>query len=166
MDSDYYDSISGGYDELYGEEQLRKAEIIARHIKPRKTENLLDVGCGSAIYFQLFDCDKLGIDPSLELLKKANEEQQGRFIQAVAENLPFKDQSFDYIISLTAVHNFSSPEKGLAEIKRVAKSRIALSILRQSQRPDEIEKTIRELFTIRKLILEDKDIIFILDNKV
>jgi len=163
---DYYDSISQGYDELYGEEQLRKAELIAKHMKPRSSDYLLDVGCGSASYFPLFSCIRIGVDPSLELLKKASEADEGSFIQAAAENLPFKDGSFDYVISITAIHNFTSPKKCLMEIRRVAKNLVILSVLKQARKFEEISKLIRELFTIKNLILEEKDLIFVLHSKI
>jgi ubiquinone/menaquinone biosynthesis C-methylase UbiE len=163
-DTDYYDSISEGYGELYGEEQLRKAEIILRHIRPKREELLLDVGCGSGIYFPNFWCSKVGIDPSIELLRKA-EDEEAVFIQARAENIPFRDRAFDYVISVTAVHNFGDVDKGLGEIARVAKKTVVLSILRQAKQFGEIEVMIGKLFSIRKMILDEKDIIFVLEKK-
>jgi ubiquinone/menaquinone biosynthesis C-methylase UbiE len=160
---DYYDSISPGYEELYGEEQLKKAEVLSKLIRPKKQELLLDVGCGSFLYSGMFNCIKIGIDPSLEPLRQAGEQQEIILIQAVAEHLPFKDHSFDYVISLTAVHNFNDVSKGLQEIRRVAKGKVILTVLRQTKKLDEIEKAITRLFTVKKLILEEKDIIFVLE---
>ena len=44
---DYYSSIAKGYDELHKEEQLKKLQIIAKHIKPKGL--LLDIGAGTGI---------------------------------------------------------------------------------------------------------------------
>ena len=43
----YYSSISKGYDELYGEEQLNKLSIIKNSIKINKSAKMLDVGSPS-----------------------------------------------------------------------------------------------------------------------
>lgn len=166
---DYYDQISEGYGELHEDEQLRKAMIIAEQIRPRQDELLLDVGCGPATYISLFSCIKVGIDPSKELLRKAIEAEEGKedcfFIQARAEALPFRDMSFDYVISVTAVHNFTDVKKGLSEIRRVAKGKVVLSVLKRSSKFGQIEKLIEELFEIKKIILEDKDAVFLLEPK-
>jgi ubiquinone/menaquinone biosynthesis C-methylase UbiE len=158
---DYYDVIAEGYDGLHGPEQIRKAAIIAHELK--ETYIVLDVGCGSAVYFDILAGNKVGVDPSLGLLKKA---KGGFFIQAKAESLPFKSSSFDYVISLTAVHNFDDIKKGIAEIARVTKKSAALSILRASQKCDLIDREIRKKFNIRRIICESKDIIYFLDKKI
>lgn len=163
---DYYDEISGGYEELHDEEQLKKAMIIAEQIRPREDELLLDVGCGPASYLELFGCIKFGVDPSIKLLKKAKQETEGIFIQAKAEALPFPDKSFDYVISVTAVHNFDDIKKGLLEINRVSKGYVVLSVLKRSPKFDQIEKLIEEIFRIKKIILEDKDAVFVLLKKI
>jgi ubiquinone/menaquinone biosynthesis C-methylase UbiE len=157
----YYDEISEGYDELHEAEQLRKAEVILGEMHPKESELLLDVGCGPASYFPYFRCAKIGLDPSIELLKHGRD---GFFVQGVGEALPFADKSFDYVISITALHNFDDIEKGLAEIKRVAKRDVAISVLRASMKAELIEKLVQEMFKVKKIVLEEKDIIFFLET--
>lgn len=160
----YYDSISQGYSELYGEEQMRKASIIRDYLEISKDKILLDVGCGSAIYFGLFDCAKIGIDSSLDLLKQG---MGGLFINAKAEALPFKDNSFDFVISVTAIHNFKSPLKGLEEMRRVAKQKVIISVLKSSAQFASIKEYCEKNFIIKKVLEEDKDLIFVLEiNKI
>ena len=161
----YYDEISGGYDELHRDEQLRKAMIIAEQIRPKQDELLLDVGCGPAPYFSMFGCERVGIDPSIGLLRLAAGKEEGAFIQAQAEALPFTDKSFDYVISVTAVHNFKDVKKGLSEIRRVARGKVVLSVLRRSPKFEMIEGLIEELFKVEKIILEDKDAVFVAEPK-
>ncbi|MBS1267259.1 MAG: Ubiquinone/menaquinone biosynthesis C-methyltransferase UbiE [Candidatus Woesearchaeota archaeon] len=154
----YYDEISTGYDELYGKEQLKKAKIIANIIKPKKNEILLDVGCGSGHYLHLFDCEIVGIDPSLKLLKKA---KNGFFIHSKAEKMGFTDDYFDYVISLTAVQNFDDIKKGLSEIKRVAKDKVVISFLKQGKSSGMIENEIKKLFKVIKKVDGGKDWIYL-----
>jgi ubiquinone/menaquinone biosynthesis C-methylase UbiE len=154
----YYDKISQGYDELHGEEQQNKARIILEDLKPKKEETLLDVGCGTGSYLDMFDCIVTGIDPAKELIRKYTGKH--KLVLGSAERLPFPDNSFDIVISLTAIHNFEDIEKGLKEMRRVGKSRFALSILKRSPKFDWIEHTIGNIFSIESTVEEDKDVIF------
>ena len=153
---DFYRLISKGYNELYGEEQKVKLNIIKENLDIKSTDLLLDVGCGTGI--SDFDCKVLGIDPSVELLKQNLERQT---VLAKAENIPFKDRSFDKVISVTAMHNFDNIEKSMEEIRRVGKKDFAFSILKKSSKFDFIEKEIKENFNIKKIIDGKKDWVFI-----
>lgn len=154
----YYDSISKGYDELYGGEQLSKARIVLDLIKPKKTDKLLDVGCGTGFFLEICGCDATGIDPSEELLKQA----KGNVVQGSAEKLPFDDNNFDFVVSLTAIHHFEDLDKALSEIKRVGKGKVVVSLLKSSSRAEEIERKLEKEFKVEKIILEKKDIIYLL----
>ncbi|MCH8329355.1 MAG: class I SAM-dependent methyltransferase [Nanoarchaeota archaeon] len=153
---DFYRLISKGYNELYGEEQKVKLNIIKENLDIKSTDLLLDVGCGTGI--SDFDCKVLGIDPSVELLKQNLGNQT---VLAKAENIPFKDRSFDKVISVTAMHNFDNIEKSMEEIRRVGKKDFAFSILKKSSKFDFIEKEIKENFNIKKIIDGKKDWVFI-----
>ena len=153
----YYNSISDSYNTLHREEQLSKIRLIKDNLKIKKSDFLLDVGCGTGIFAEEFNCIKIGVDPAINLL---NQGKNAFYIQACAENLPFKDASFDFVISITAIHNFKNIRRGLEEIKRVSKKDVALSILKRSSKLDEIKNNISELFDITEIIEEDKDLIF------
>jgi|APSaa5957512622_1039677.scaffolds.fasta_scaffold31620_3 ubiquinone/menaquinone biosynthesis C-methylase UbiE len=154
----YYDEISEGYNELHKEEQLRKVEIIIKELKLKGTEKILDVGCGTAFYAGHFGKGYLGIDPSEGMLKKA---KGSKTILGSAENLPFEDKSFDVVISITAAQNFKDLEKAIKEIKRVAKKKIAITILKRSDKVKEIEKHLKGF----KKLEEEKDYIYIKNVK-
>lgn len=153
----WYSTLSKSYNELYKEEQLKKVKLILENIKLQGDCTLLDVGCGTGVSFQEFKCNKVGIDPEIDLLKQA----QKPVICAIAEALPFKDKSFDIITSLTAIHNFKDFKKGLKEIKRVGKRTFILSVLKKSNKKDQIISEIKQLFKLKKELDEEKDIIFI-----
>ncbi|MFC1753317.1 class I SAM-dependent methyltransferase [Thermoproteota archaeon] len=158
----YYDTIASGYDELHAEEQLKKLNLIKKDLKIDKTDTLLDVGCGTGISTEFWKCRKIGIDPSLELIKQALDVKKGFYIQADAESIPFKDSSFDVVISITAIHNFSDFRKGLDEMKRVGKKRFALTILKKAKDINDIRDHILKSFNVKKIIAEDKDEIFLI----
>jgi len=154
---DYYNSISRSYNKLYREEQLNKIRIIKNNLKLKKQDFLMDVGCGTGIFAEEFNCVKVGVDPAINLL---NQGKNALYIQAYAENLPFKDNSFDVVISVTAIHNFKNIKRGLEEIKRVSRKNVVLSILKKSAKINEIKDNIQKLFKITKTIEENQDIIF------
>jgi demethylmenaquinone methyltransferase/2-methoxy-6-polyprenyl-1,4-benzoquinol methylase len=163
MKMGYYDEISEGYNELHKEEQLKKVKIILDKLKLKRKDKLLDVGCGTGFYLDLFDCDVTGVDLSEKLLEQYKGEHQ--VILGSAESLDFPDNSFDIVMSITAIHNFENIEKGLKEIQRIGKDRFVFSVLKRSSKYELIEKLINELFIVNEKIEEDKDIILFCSKK-
>ncbi|MFH1592628.1 MAG: class I SAM-dependent methyltransferase [Candidatus Woesearchaeota archaeon] len=127
---EYYETISEGYDELYGEEQVEKARMVLRYINPKG--RLLDVGAGTGVATRLFEryCECVALDPSEKLLERYD----GKKIASKAENIPFPKDCFDVVISLTALHH-SDLKKALEEIFRVVKpnGQIAISMLKKAE---------------------------------
>ncbi len=153
----YYDSIAQGYEELHREEQLRKMALIKADMDIRPDDLLLDVGCGTGLTCD-FPCRVIGLDPAIALLKRAPKDLP--VVQAEAEHIPFKDNSFDIVSSVTAIQNFHDIRAGLEEIRRVGKDRFVLTFLAASPKKDSIERLIRKFFIVDKRIEERHDIIF------
>tara|TARA_Y100000310_G_C20168326_1_gene572436 strand:+ start:84 stop:578 length:495 start_codon:yes stop_codon:yes gene_type:complete len=156
---EFYNNIAPGYNELYAEEQRIKLKIIKENLDIKNKDLLLDVGCGTGLSSD-FDCNVIGIDPAIELLQQ-NKKPINKNILATAENIPFKDNAFDKVISVTSMHNFDDIVKGMQEMKRVGKNDFVFSILKKSAVYKLIEKEINENFNIRKIIDDKKDSIFI-----
>ena len=162
MGDDYYNQIASGYEELHGEEQLKKAHLVLQNLDIRPSDKLLDVGCGTAHALSIFPCEKFGIDPSSELLKQAKIPA----VQGSAEQLPFPASSFDLVLSLTAIHNFDDFEKALNEMLRVSKRDIVVSVLKKSSKFKEIEITILKILPVVKRFEEAHDVIFFARRKL
>ena len=147
----YYDIISEGYDKLYKEEQLEKIKLIEKYVSGK----ILDVGCGTGIVGEYFKDkhDVIGIDNSKEMLKKA----KIKTILGKAENLPFEDKIFDTVISLTTLQNFENIEKAIKEMERVCRKTLIVSIIKKSDKIDNIKKLLKGY----KEIDGGKDIIWI-----
>jgi demethylmenaquinone methyltransferase/2-methoxy-6-polyprenyl-1,4-benzoquinol methylase len=168
---EYYNSIASGYNELYRDEQLTKLKLIRDYLRennklPGDSDIILDVGCGTGVTGEVFNNRIIGIDPSIELIKQANETDamQGYCIQAMAEYLPFQDVYFNLTIALTSVQNFENIKRGLDEIGRVSRGIIVISVPLKSPKLDEIQKLIDLKLNIIEKIEEDKDLIFFLIN--
>jgi ubiquinone/menaquinone biosynthesis C-methylase UbiE len=173
---EYYNHIASGYDELHGEEQIIKLELIGKELNSnpklkdflKTNQALLDVGCGSGISTGFFKAKaKFGVDPSSELIKIAKKNYPtAEFKVAGAESIPYRDKSFDTVISLTAIQNFNDLSKGLEEIKRVGKkdAHYILTFLKKSPKHKDIDATIRMKFDVIKQIEETKDIIYFCKN--
>ena len=137
----YYDSISAGYNELHNAEQEAKVRTILSQLG--KIEGLLDVGCGTGKAIAQVKCRKIGIDPSFELLKQAS----FPVVQGIGEALPFKDDSFDTVLCVTALHNFDNPKKGLEEMKRVGRKQFAITVLKKAKEYKKLCSLIKDQFT-------------------
>ena len=156
-----YDTISKGYDELYGEEQTKKAKIILENTSFGENDWLLDVGCGTGVSTELFKCNKIGIDPSEKLISQAVTRIPA--IIGKGEELPFNDNSFDVVICITAIHNFEDYKKGISEMKRVSKEsgQIIITLLKKSEKYTGIKEYIGKELKVVKEIEEEKDLVLI-----
>jgi ubiquinone/menaquinone biosynthesis C-methylase UbiE len=153
----YYAQIASGYEELHREEQLGKLRLVMQHLQYEKTDKVLDVGCGTGLSTLLFNCKKFGIDPTFELVQQAKKRMP--VVQGNGEQLPFRDNSFDIVICLTALHNFTDPQRGLLEMKRVGTGRFAISILKRAKAFDALMKMASETFRVREMLEDPKDVI-------
>ena len=154
-----YDIIAKSYNSLYKEEQINKLKIIKRKLVINKNNKLLDIGCGTTISTNFFKCKTFGVDKSLRMLK----EGFGFRVNGAAENLPFKDKSFDIVLCVTSIHNLENTEKAIDEILRIKKknSQVAITLLKKSKKHQKIRKIIYKKLRNIEEIDEKKDTIFI-----
>jgi ubiquinone/menaquinone biosynthesis C-methylase UbiE len=160
----YYDDIAEGYEELHLEEQLKKIALIKHYLNPKPTDKLLDVGCGTGITTEPWFCIRYGIDPAKKLIARARQKDKITYKVAPAENIPFPDNLFDWVISITAIQNFEDIEKGLTEIKRVGNDKFILTALKRSPKIKKITELINKYFKVKETIEEDKDLIYIITD--
>jgi SAM-dependent methyltransferase len=105
------------------------APALVRFVKPRAGATLLDVGCGTGVVgltAARLGLRVTGIDLTPELIARAKQNAElacveADWLQEDAENLPFDDQSFDYVVSQFG-HMFAPrPEVVTAQMLRVLK---------------------------------------------
>ncbi|MGQ4832704.1 MAG: class I SAM-dependent methyltransferase [Candidatus Asgardarchaeia archaeon] len=97
--------------------------IVLTRTVPRKYCKVIDVGCGTGrfgAYFKKFNCDVYCLDTDSNMLKIA--EKRGlKTINADARKIPFSNNFFDIVISITALEFMSDYRIALKEMIRVAK---------------------------------------------
>ena len=92
--------------------------------------NILEVGIGTGMNIAYYNKNAkvTGIDFSEKMLEQAyiklnrSEKKNIALKQADVENLNFKDNSFDYVVTSCVFCSVPNPIKGLKEIRRVLKS--------------------------------------------
>lgn len=94
---------------------------LTRLIKPSTSDLVLDVGCGTGRYAELFDCIYYGIDTNSDYISYAQKKHKGTFQVMNASSLQFPDKMFHHVFSVGLLHNMSDENvtKTLEEIKRV-----------------------------------------------
>jgi len=169
--SAYYDSISSSYEDLHSQEQERKLRKILSVLDLRPHDAILDVGCGSGLAFDnqnLKACAvRIGLDPALRLVERVPT-HGGEPILARGERLPFRDATFDVVLSLTALHHCQPIEAAIDEIVRVGRERFALSILKRSAdtaRTERVRRAIVDRFDVLSELDDQHDFIFILKRR-
>jgi ubiquinone/menaquinone biosynthesis C-methylase UbiE len=146
FDKDYWDGERhlgyGGY--RYDGRWRAIAAALAKHYSLAKGARILDVGCGKG--FLLYEFTQViagakvtGLDISSYAVENAKAEVRPFLQVGHARQLPFADESFDLVVSITTLHNLYNFVllKALQEIERVG--RAAKYIVVESYR-DEREK--------------------------
>jgi len=125
-----YNITSNSYDEQYAQEQITKYNATQKTLNNSPNNTILDVGCGSGLFFSHTNIKNtkiaIGIDISHNLLLKAKIHTKPlpntHIIQADADHLPFKNNSFDILFAFTMLQNMPNPKKTLLEFKQQTKN--------------------------------------------
>ncbi len=89
-----------------------------------KNSRVLDVGCGTGRHLSLLTEGNhlYGIDLSLSMLAEAQAKMPaGAFMSGSAVTLPFKDHSFDLVVSSRVLQHIRDQQKMISEMARVCK---------------------------------------------
>lgn len=112
-------------DEKRRSQEKRTYQGILNSLGVSAGKKILDIACGWGEVLALAKekgLEVFGIDISKHAIKLARERIGGGNLQvAQAEKLPFKDNTFDYIVCIGSLEHFDSPEKALKEMSRVIK---------------------------------------------
>lgn len=139
----------------------RFGALLVDNLELRRGITILDVGCGAG--FPLFElahvhgpsCRVVGADVWSAALQRAEAKRRtyalhhAALAEASGDALPFRDASFDLVVSNLGVNNFAHPERVFAECGRVARpgGRLALTT--------NLSGHMRELYALFREVLGD-----------
>ena len=148
FDYDYWDGdrriCYGGYRYLEGRWE-KVARALAEHYQLPPKPKILDIGCGKGFLLYDFlkvipDAEIYGIDISPYAITNSKEEIRDRLQVGSATALPWPENHFDLVISITTLHNLHAYDldTALREMERVGKTNKYLCV--ESYRSEQ-EKT-------------------------
>jgi SAM-dependent methyltransferase len=116
-----YDRIGVGYSARRRPDERIAARLAAALGSCR---SVLNVGAGTGSY-EPAERFVVAIEPSAEMIRQ-RPATAAPVLQAVADRLPFRDRSFDAVLAVLTIHHWPKPEKGLAEMRRIARDRVVI----------------------------------------
>lgn len=116
------------YDKMLASEEKKFLGAIRQEMLKDLTGEVLEIGAGTGANFKYYPkaAHVTATEPDPYMLerakRKATEAEAAITVQQVAaENLPFPDSSFDFVIDTLVLCSVNNPRKVLAELKRVLK---------------------------------------------
>ena len=117
----------GGYNYIEGRWEKLARRLVQHYSLPPKAK-ILDIGCGKGFLLYDFlkvipDAEVYGIDISEYAINNSKPEIRDRLYIGNATNLPWEDNTFDLVVSITTLHNLYAYDLELAlrEMERVGK---------------------------------------------
>lgn len=106
--------------------QRRADPRIAAYLHPELAAagSVLNIGAGSGSY-EPTDREVTAVEPSATM-RAQRPVHLAAAIDAVAEHLPFPDDSFDAAMAVITVHQWRDLERGLRELRRVARGPVLI----------------------------------------
>lgn len=108
-------------------------EYALEFLKPKPSDKILDVGCGSGLFANLAaksGADVTGFDATAQLIEEAKLRNSSiKFMTGEMEELPFGDHTFDIVTGFNSFQYASDVKHALTEAKRVLKDKGKLVVM-------------------------------------
>ncbi len=108
-------------------------KLIAKYFP--KVSEVLDIGCGTGIWMELFKelgIRTYGLDISIDMLKFAKSKGFSNLVLGMAEKLPFKDDCFQASTFITSLEFIEDKEAALKEALRVSREYVIVAYLNRN----------------------------------
>jgi ubiquinone/menaquinone biosynthesis C-methylase UbiE len=137
-----YDNIAPEYNQRYDSSPVpKRAKALLDLAQQIKAQRILEVGCGTGFWLDLLGArvkTVYGLDYSLGMLEQAKgRSAELRLSQGDAVRLPYRDNSFDLIYCVDALHHFGDQHAFIAEAFPTLRSGGALAILGSDPHSDD-----------------------------
>ena len=117
--------------ELQGETDLNR-QCTEKILKSISSNNVLEVGCGRAFLANLISNNHKITACDIVIPKTLKKKfTKIKFVEGDIENLPFKDDEFDTVISTHTLEHTKNLPKAVSELRRVAKKELIIVVPRQ-----------------------------------
>lgn len=137
--------------------EIKRFKKIRDLLQVSNNDDFLDIGCGSGYLLNQVVCKRgIGADISDLMVKTAREscknQKQKFVVQSDAESLPFKNSSFDKIVSTEVIEHILHPIALLEEIERISRNDTVIVITIPNEKRINWIKNILFLLGIHKLL--------------
>ncbi len=121
----YFSKVYDFVNPFFYSDEMRRTVVDMAEVK--KNSRVVEIGCGTGfttaeIVRRVGEENVTAVDLTPEQMVKAIRRfPKANFLRGDAENLPFKDGSFDAAISAGSIEYWPDPQKGIEEMARVTK---------------------------------------------
>ncbi len=121
----YFSKVYDFVNPFFYSDEMRRTVVDMAEVK--KNSRVVEIGCGTGfttaeIVRRVGEENVTAVDLTPEQMVKAIRRfPKASFLRGDAENLPFKDGSFDAAISAGSIEYWPDPQKGIEEMARVTK---------------------------------------------
>lgn len=155
-----YNTITGIYALIRNGNEKNRVMQYLSELNIKKNDNVIEISIGTGRNIKYLDSSAryFGVDISLGMLRRCLQTMSKlnrdiTLIQAEAECLPIKDETFDVVFSAGGFNFFNDREKAVYEMLRIAKSGTKILI---SDETEKVRKTYDKAPVAEKFYAQDK----------
>lgn len=129
-----YDQIANEYNQRYpNSQQWERGQALLNLAKQLHAQNILEVGNGTGYWLKLLNqvsTNTFGLDYSFGMLKQARKQPTTlQLTNGSAIQIPYKDNTFDLVYVVDAIHHFGDHKTFISETFRILKPGGALAVI-------------------------------------
>lgn len=139
------------------------------HLNINEDDTILDIGCGGGVNLKRFnqmapqgkiyglDYSEVSVNESIEHNKEAIDEGNVSILQGSVSELPFDDESFDFVTGFETVYFWPDFINDLKEVNRVLKKDGAIFICNENNGSEETLENMKEYIELLDMTIYSED---------